>query len=221
MNNLNSKKNRNIKLVLIISLMLFLVPSLVYGMYRLSIGNKVSTAKVLIKVVEGPTPKPHNYEYIDWGQKKDKSVKFQNDSNVDVLLRVSYAQMWEFNDGIQSVVLSSKLEGKDLTTIIWEDTFIQDWKDGGDGWYYYKKILKSGEATPNIVSGVLFNRVMDSVYYYDHTNYKLRFKAEAVQASNQYEVSRNASNVLFKKSFQVAGGEASWKADKYSNTLEW
>jgi len=58
-----------------------------------------------------------------------------------------------------------------------------------DGWYYYKKIVKQGEITNNLITQINFdvNKITK-----EHTrgNFKFNIKAEAVQAKN------NAQNVL-------------------------
>ena len=112
------------------------------------------------------------------------------------------------------------MNGKDVATKNWINGFGQsggNWTDGGDGWYYYNKILKPGAATEDILESVTFPDYSGKYKEYEGADYQLYFRMELLQASdsqstlNSAEVNKNASQTVFGKEATVAGETVNWK----------
>ena len=104
-----------------------------------------------------------------------KTVSFRNDgaNNPDVLLRIAYSEMWTKSDGS---IVSNTVGGNNVVTKTWAADFTSDFVDGGDGWYYYGKVL-SADTEVDVLSAIALND--DSYAKY---NYDLSFHFESVQA---------------------------------------
>lgn len=57
-----------------------------------------------------------------------------------------------------------------------------NWKEGNDGFWYYSKKLAPGEATTNLLTGIVFDKTMGNEY--QNADFKLKVTAQAVQAAN-------------------------------------
>ncbi|MST82367.1 hypothetical protein [Bilifractor porci] len=155
-----------------------------------------------------------------------KSVSFQNDSSCAAFLRVAYAETWDSN----GLLLNNQIDGKDVAVKHWLSGFGQDsdlWKDGGDGWFYYKKILQPGEKTDPVLESVTFPfpQTDASVAFpdintsdnYAAASYQLYFRMELLQVSdshatlNSEEVNEKASSTIFGKTATVSGDSVEWK----------
>lgn len=167
-----------------------------------------------------------------------KSVSFQNYSSSSAFLRVAYAETWE-NDDDEDVdkegifiptILNNQIDGKDVAVKNWINGFGQEsdfWQDGGDGWFYYKKILKPGESTDPVLDSVTFPFTEDGATQdfpddktkrdYETSDYQLYFRMELLQASdshatlNRDEVNAKASSTVFGKKAIVNGNSVVWK----------
>lgn len=148
-----------------------------------------------------------------------KQVQFRNTGNSSVFLRVSFTEYWEkVENGSSKYLLSNKVNGKEMATKHWTKYWESDlWINGGDGWYYYTKVLKPGKPTELILDGVTFENVTNDNQEYLNANYRLYFKAEVVQCSdgsntlNCEEVNKAATKELFGKEATVDNGNVSWK----------
>ena len=149
-----------------------------------------------------------------------KEVAFKNDSSNASFLRISYAETWEKTEGDNKTLLNNQLNGKDVAAKNWINGFGQadgNWTDGGDGWYYYNKVLKPGAATENILERVTFPEYSGEYKEYEGADYQLYFRMELLQASdsqstlNSAEVNKNASQTVFGKEVTVAGETVNWK----------
>lgn len=151
-----------------------------------------------------------------------KVVSFKNEGSSSVFLRVAYAEFWEEDiDGIEQMLSNTTADGREIALKSWTDYWYggskEEWEDGGDGWYYYKKILKPGQETEEILTRVDFIEPLPD--YYKKEFYHLFFKAEAVQCSdgeatlNSDEVNRNALQDVFHKlpsSIDLESGTVDW-----------
>lgn len=138
-----------------------------------------------------------------------KPVSFVNTGSSSVFLRVSYAEYWEKTEDDKRYTLSNTVNGKEIAQKVWTEAWKDQWQNGGDGWYYYKKVLKSGIETDKVLSSVSFDMTMMTEDYeylkqqYLNAEYKLYFKVEAVQCSdgsntlNSDEVNAEATKQLF------------------------
>lgn len=151
----------------------------------------------------------------------EKKVSFKNDSTSAAFLRVAYAETWKKQSGGEdALLLNNQVNGTDVATKNWENGFAENsdlWQDGGDGWFYYKRILKPGESTDEILETVSFPEYTGDYEEYKDAEYQLYFRMELLQASdsqstlNRDEVNQNASTTVFNKEAVVNGDTVSWK----------
>ena len=173
----------------------------------------------------------------------DKQVWFENKGTSSVFLRISFTEFWKDEGGegqeneetsvyLPPTVLSNTIDGQEIAIIYrgeasdgeerWKSQWTDGaaWFDGGDGWYYYRKILKAGERTEEILTKVLFNeKLLAENPEYQKAYYQLYFKAEVVQCSdgsntlNSAEVNADATEKLFGKTAAVGedGISVSWQ----------
>ena len=99
-----------------------------------SVTNNIKTPTVDTEVVE----KFDKDSTVDWFDQVEKEVQFKNTGTAPVFLRVSYAEFWKDADG---KVISGLVDGNEVVNKNWTEAWQNDWFDGGDGWYYYKKVL--------------------------------------------------------------------------------
>lgn len=175
----------------------------------------------------------------------DKHVWFKNTGTSSVFLRISFTEFWKAEDKrgkdqenntdlpyFPPTVLSNTIGGQEIAIKYrgdspdaeerwraqWTDG--ETWWDGGDGWFYYKRVLRAGESTKEILTKVLFNEtLLEENTLYKTAHYQLYFKAEAVQCSdgsntlNSDEVNEDATKKLFGKIAKVGddGITVTWK----------
>lgn len=188
--------------------------------HRMALKNEVRTPTVQVTTDE-KTGSVHNGT-------KQKEVVFRNEGSADIFLRIAYAETWIYteksSDGkAEEILLPNRSETGGDDSIVAKDWYNWDanWYDGGDGWYYYKKILEAGEETDEILRSVTFkgtDSYPDSRYA--DAEYRLHFQVEAVQASDELQVSKDAVKELFDKSISV-DSENSWPGNKYTTTVRW
>lgn len=177
--------------------------------HDMSLTNQVTVPKVDVEITEEVGGKPEG------GQKK-KEVSFQNTGTADIFLRVAYAETWTGKDGI--ILSNTAPDGGPLATKNWTPEWETDWTNGRDGWYYYNHAIRAGAGTEKILTTVSFpSEYQDAVY--EDAVYSLYFKTEAVQASDEWAVNRDAVDSIFKKTLgQQPDG---WQTDKYNATVFW
>lgn len=189
--------------------------------HRMALKNEVRTPTVEVTTTE-------NIGDVDRNSgKKQKEVMFKNTGSADVFLRIAYAETWVYTESLsggktEQIILPNRSEPGNDDSIVskewhnWND----NWYDGGDGWYYYKKVLEAGKNTEEILRSVTFNDIdnyPDSRYA--DAEYQLHFQVEAVQASDELQVSKDAVKELFDKSISV--DEKGWPGNKYTTTVLW
>lgn len=189
--------------------------------HRMALKNEVRTPTVEVTTTE-------NIGDVDRNSgKKQKEVMFKNTGSADVFLRIAYAETWVYTESLsggktEQIILPNCSEPGNDDSIVskewhnWND----NWYDGGDGWYYYKKVLEAGKNTEEILRSVTFNDIdnyPDSRYA--DAEYQLHFQVEAVQASDELQVSKDAVKELFDKSISI--DENGWLGNKYTTTVLW
>ena len=140
-----------------------------------------------------------------------KNAVFTNTGEADVFLRVAYAESWTYqskdaNDKPcgasillpnKGVLKSSGGQSVPIAVPNWAGRN-SDWIDGKDGWWYYKKVLPSGQKTSAFVEEVDFSNVLQAEdERYKTAEYQLHFTMEVVQCSAEREVSQNAIDTVF------------------------
>ena len=101
------------------------------------------------------------------GDVVDKKVYLSNEGNVDMYVRIGVETT------IEPETLSLEYISLDINTADWTEK---------DGYYYYTKALKPGEATPALFNTVTFSPDMGNDY--QECTVKVDVKAQAVQAKN-------------------------------------
>lgn len=175
--------------------------------------NELKADKINAKIEEA-------FEASEPSGTVQKKVTFKNDSSNASFLRVSYAETWEKSENNNKTLLNNQLNGKDVATKKWKNGFAQstgEWTDGGDGWFYYNKILKPGATTDEILDSVSFPDYSGEYLEYKDADYQLYFRMELLQASdsqstlNSDEVNKKALQTVFGKEAMVNGETVVWK----------
>lgn len=146
-------------------------------------------------------------------------VEFSNDSSCAAFLRISYAESWEKKAGDETFLLNNRQVGEDVAKKEWTDAWNDSdlWHDGGDGWFYYKKILPPEGRTESVLESIVFPEYTGKYQEYDEAGYQLYFRMELLQASdsqstlNSTYVNKTASKKVFGKEVAVYGENVSWK----------
>ena len=141
--------------------------------------------------------------YDDWGTKK-VTIKNEEATNVDVVLRIHYNEMWTNTAGD---VLSNIVNGENVVTKDWTAEFLNDFEKSDDGWYYYKKVLKAQTSVPILNSiekntTVIANSLDANLY--NTYNYELVFHFEAIQANTK------AVKDIWGKNIVIDGSDITW-----------
>lgn len=122
----------------------------------------------------------------DWGTKK-VYITNNETGNTNVVLRISYNEVWIKTDMSNALTLSNTINGNNLVTKSWTTTFTNDFTDGLDGWYYYNKVLKPND-TIQILNSISLNTnlIENTIYYNDYLeyDYNLIFNYEAIEANS-------------------------------------
>lgn len=139
----------------------------------------------------------------DWGTKK---VFFSNEdqTNTPVVLRINYNESWTKDSNGILLVLSNEIDGTNVVTKTWTNVFLNDFEQGEDGWYYYKKVLNAGDRIQVLESIALNNELTDGLLY-QYYDYELDFNYEAIQASS------NAITEIWGKTATISGGNVTWQ----------
>ncbi len=141
-----------------------------------------------------------------WGTKK---VSFVNneETNTPVVLRINYNEFWRKEVNGVKLSLDNNVNGTNVVTKNWTTAFTNDFIDGGDGWYYYKKTL-AAEASVQVLDSIALNEslISTSPYYNDYKSYtyELDFNFEAIQASS------SAISEIWGKTATISGGNVTW-----------
>jgi len=141
-----------------------------------------------------------------WGTKK---VSFVNneETNTPVVLRINYNELWRKEVNGVKLSLDNNVNGENVVTKNWTTAFNNDFMDGGDGWYYYKKTLGAEEAVQVLDSISLKESLIStSPYYNDYKTYtyELDFNFEAIQASS------SAIAEIWEKEVTINGDNVTW-----------
>ena len=141
-----------------------------------------------------------------WGTKK---VSFVNneETNAPVVLRINYNEAWRKKINGVNVSLDNNVNGENVVTKNWTTAFTNDFVDGGDGWYYYKKTLNAEESV-QVLNSISLNEslISTSPYYNDYKTYtyELDFNFEAIQANS------SAISEIWGKNATITGGNVTW-----------
>lgn len=141
-----------------------------------------------------------------WGTKK-VFISNNDNSNTPVLLRINYNEIWQKEVDGAVLVISNIVNGSNVVNKNWTETFLNDFIDGHDGWYYYKKILNPKDSI-QILNSIELNQELiqlsaDYSKYLDY-NYNLIFNYEAI------DVNVNSVRNIWNKNIIIDDINVSW-----------
>lgn len=124
--------------------------------------------------------------YDDFGTKRVSFVN-QEETNAPVVLRINYNESWRKTIDDVVITPSNVIDGQDVVTKEWTDAFLNDFADGGDGWFYYTKVLNAQESV-QVLESITLNESLVSTSSdaidYQGADYELSFNFESIQASS-------------------------------------
>lgn len=128
----------------------------------------------------------------------EKVVNVKNTGGVDIVVRVSVEKAWgESRDVNGNLIVNRNLLPENIE-IAYNTRY---WEDGGDGYFYYRGILKPGESTREPLFSTF--KVKDDVgNEYKNVEADIVVKMQALQAGG------NAIEAEWKKSFDYLGVSA-------------
>lgn len=123
---------------------------------------------------------------IEPGNSVSKKVKIQNEGTINQFVRVMiFPEITTATAGSsEKRILPSKIGKELLIDIDPEKTTTANWKDGGDGYYYYLKAVAPKEATKLLFSKVEVPGSLDKSYY-DDADIVIQVKAESIVSSKE------------------------------------
>lgn len=142
-----------------------------------------------------------------WGTKK---VSFVNKeaTNTPVVLRINYNESWRKEVNGTKLSLDNNVNGENAVTKNWTTAFTNDFIEGDDGWYYYKKTLNAKKSV-QVLESIALNEdlIATSPYYeeYKDYDYELDFNFEAIQANT------DAISEIWNKKATISGGNVTWE----------
>lgn len=182
----------------------------VYAWSKLSasVTNKINTPTIDVEVIE----EFDEQTTVDWYQPVDKKVQFKNIGTAPIFIRVSYVELWR---NTNNQVLSSIVNGQEIVKKNWTDAWKNEWIDGNDGWFYYKKILQPNNLCSKILTSLEFDssNLGNLTDIYGNASYSLKFVSEAVQYSKDIDVNRRSVKANFGIEFVDIddNGNITWK----------
>ena len=182
----------------------------VYAWSKLSasVTNKINTPTIDVEVIE----EFDEQTTVDWYQPVDKKVQFKNIGTAPIFIRVSYVELWR---NTNNQVLSSIVNGHEIVKKNLTDAWKNEWIDGNDGWFYYKKILQPNNLCSKILTSLEFDssNLGNLTDIYGNASYSLKFFSEAVQYSKDIDVNRRSVKANFGIEFVDIddNGNITWK----------
>lgn len=132
------------------------------------------------------------FEKTDKENEFIKHIKIKNESSTEALVRVNITKSFTDNDGNIYGIDENMVELK------FADNFQENWLDGGDGYYYYKKILGSNELTEPLLEKVILNIPEDMKQELEDKEFQVNVQSEAVQV-NKYKIEDGKYEYSFTK----------------------
>lgn len=201
------ERSKIIKLIIasgLLSITLFGV-TMAYYYHSIKIDNDFTAAEAKVYMNEKFDPSD---KWVP-GEEKEKEVRFGNEGSTDVLLRVKFTVKLQMADGSEvtdnDILKSFKLN--------FEDNFEDEWIMGDDGWYYYTKVLESGQITDVTLKSVtigsgISNDVHKTTDDYSSAVFKVDIASEMIQSSGAAEA---ASAQGWKMKPAVSDGNVTWQ----------
>ena len=207
--NLTSQKPRSkMRVAIILGLVLtlgILGGTYAYSVHQTEADNLLTAHSVSGEVIENGTSVGDDKDFtLTPGTDVPKEVAFKNTGNAPVFVRVAYAQTWMDTTGALLV------HNDGYATPKWTTEWTSEWSDGGDGWYYYNKVLSAGTTTADVLSSVEFLDAPPLPDEYANGQYQLTFVMEVVQCSDDEDVNEDALTQTFGRTASVTNGNVTW-----------
>lgn len=133
---------------------------------------------------------------LSTNKKIDKFVAITNTGKSNEVIRVVMNPQWE----------SKSADGKDIPVsasnqieLNLRNGFEDDWIESSDGYYYYKKVLKPGETTSNLLESVSIKKDIteDEKHEFKYRDLSVNVSVEAMQVNTQaIEDNWNKNNTM-------------------------
>lgn len=174
------KKQQNKKVMLILGMLTLLVVGIIFAFFQKSesIDNKFQTAEAKINLTEKFDP---NDRWVP-GEEKQKEVRFGNEGTVASVLRVKFTPVLKLENGTEDTEATKEFK------LNFAENFQENWTDGGDGWYYYNKILAPDQMTDITLKSVTISDQIGNDEHgietdYSGASYDVKIAGELLQAS--------------------------------------
>ena len=198
---MNYKKIKKKPLIFLLALLVLGIVGTTFAYYysEIAIPNQFKAMTYNVTIEE---------EFNDtWGTKKVSFVN-KEETNTPVVLRINYNESWRKEVNGVKLSLDNNVNGENVVTKNWTTAFTNDFIDGGDGWYYYKKILNAKESVQVLDSIALKEDLISTSLYYNEYKsytYELDFNFEAIQARS------NAISEIWEKNVTISGDNVTWE----------
>lgn len=206
-----TKKTKHIIIILALALLAVIGMTIAYYTSRNDFKNEFSVAKPGVAVVEEFNPAD------DWvpGEEKTKEAWFTNSGEIDMLLRFHVDVAWEAD-----TAPANAKEAAEVVTLnrdsAFENNFVS-FTENDKVYYYYKKVLKPGEATTNVLDSVTFSSDLSNDHHgvnYENAQVNIIITGETVIASPNEDGYAEAAEEWNKTARIISGGEG-------INSVEW
>ncbi len=170
-------KNKPIIFLVLLLLVVMVDGTIAYFSLTTKLDNRFNTSKYDVRLSE-------DFDSSTWPELTKKKVSILNDGTADIIVRMSYNEMWRSNTGD---VLNNIVDGKNVVIKDWATSLESDWLYK-DGWYYYKKIIEGKSELQLLNSIMLDNTVIEKSEDYSKYltyEYSLIFNYESIQATSE------------------------------------
>lgn len=186
---MENKKNKLLILMIILCIMIPVGGAIAYFRADTSSSNKLNTGNIGIKLKDATTNEDGqkddngiNFNFGYPGAIKEKQTFVENISNNDLYTRITVTKYWEDEEGNKIIDANPKFI--EIITNDQDNWIIQNNDINNEVvYFYYKKLLKPGEATDLFVNQIKLSGKIDNsdMMVYSGLNAHLAFEAEAVQ----------------------------------------
>ena len=186
---MENKKNKLLILMIILCIMIPVGGAIAYFRANTSSSNKLNTGNIGIKLKDATTNEDGqkddngiNFNFGYPGAIKEKQTFVENISNNDLYTRITVTKYWEDEEGNKIIDANPKFI--EIITNDQDNWIIQNNDINNEVvYFYYKKLLKPGEATDLFVNQIKLSGKIDNsdMMVYSGLNAHLAFEAEAVQ----------------------------------------
>lgn len=198
------KKKKGRKMLMISGLLVLLAAGSTFAYFRESesIDNKFQSAEAKINLTEKFDP---NDRWVP-GEEKQKEVRFGNEGTVASVLRVKFTPVLKLENGTEAAEAAKGFR------LNFSEDFRKNWTDGGDGWYYYQKVLSPDQMTDITLKSVTVSDQIGNDEHgittdYSGASYDVKIEGELLQASLASEA---ASYMKWEKIPTVTGETVTW-----------